>query len=78
MEDEEAQEAGAVLLEEIAHLDEMARTFVACGTPDQVREWIEPLWQRASSIAVLPPSWGLSQQEAAEKQRAIEDELWPG
>src|ERR1043166_4600900 len=29
--------------------DEMARTFVACGTPDDVRERIEPLWQRANS-----------------------------
>lgn len=33
--------------------DEMARTFVACGTPDQVRERIEPLWQRANSILSL-------------------------
>jgi alkanesulfonate monooxygenase SsuD/methylene tetrahydromethanopterin reductase-like flavin-dependent oxidoreductase (luciferase family) len=57
--------------------DEMARKFVACGTPDQVREWIEPLWQRASSLVVLPPSWGLSQAEAAEKQIAIEETLWP-
>jgi alkanesulfonate monooxygenase SsuD/methylene tetrahydromethanopterin reductase-like flavin-dependent oxidoreductase (luciferase family) len=37
---------------EAAHLvpDEMVRTFAACGTPNQVRERIEPLWQRANSM----------------------------
>ena len=39
--------------------DEMVRTFAACGTPDQVREWVELLWQRANSMLILPPSWGL-------------------
>lgn len=52
--------------------DEMARTFSACGTREQVEEWIAPLWSRASSIAVMPPSWGLTGQEIAEKQTAID------
>jgi alkanesulfonate monooxygenase SsuD/methylene tetrahydromethanopterin reductase-like flavin-dependent oxidoreductase (luciferase family) len=52
--------------------DDMARTFAACGTPDQVRAWIEPLWQRATSMVVMPPSWGLTPAEATEKQAAID------
>jgi alkanesulfonate monooxygenase SsuD/methylene tetrahydromethanopterin reductase-like flavin-dependent oxidoreductase (luciferase family) len=43
--------------------DEMARTFVACGTPDQVRERIEPLWQRATSMVLRTPNWGLSTED---------------
>lgn len=52
--------------------NEMARTFAACGTPEQVEEWIAPLWKRATSMAILPPSWGLSWEELAPKQAAIE------
>jgi len=50
----------------------MARTFAACGTPDQVREWIAPLWERATPTVVMPPSWGLTGEELAGKQAAIE------
>jgi alkanesulfonate monooxygenase SsuD/methylene tetrahydromethanopterin reductase-like flavin-dependent oxidoreductase (luciferase family) len=35
--------------------DEMARTFVVCGTPDQVRAQLEPLWAVADSICLQPP-----------------------
>lgn len=56
--------------------DEMARTFVACGTPDQVREHIEPLWQRANSMMILPPSWGLSPEQLAAKAAAIAETFW--
>ena len=56
--------------------DEMARTFVACGTPDQVRERIEPLWQRANSMLVLPPSWGLAPERHAVKAAAIAETFW--
>jgi len=56
--------------------DEMARTFVACGTPDQVRERIEPLWQRANSMLILPPSWGLSPEQLAAKTAAIAETFW--
>ena len=39
--------------------DEMARTFVACGTADEVREKLEPLWETADSVCYVPPSYGL-------------------
>lgn len=39
--------------------DEMARTFVACGTPDEVRHALEPLWDVADSLCLVPPSYGL-------------------
>ena len=56
--------------------DEMARTFVACGTPDQVRERIEPLWQRANSMLILPPPTGLSLEQLATKTAAIAETFW--
>jgi len=63
---------------EAAHLvpDEMARTFVACGTPDRVRERIEPLWQRANSMMILPPIFGLSPERLAAKTAAIAETFW--
>ncbi len=39
--------------------DEMARTFVACGTKDEVRAKLEPLWQVADSVCYVPPGYGL-------------------
>jgi len=61
-----------------AHLvpDEMARTFIACGTPDEVREAVEPLWQRANSMLIGPPTWGLSAERLAAKNAAIADTFW--
>ena len=56
--------------------DEMVRTFAACGTPDKVREWVEPLWQRANSMLILPPSWGLSPEQLAAKTAAIAETFW--
>ena len=35
--------------------DEMARTFVVCGTPDEVRAQLEPLWEVADSMCLQPP-----------------------
>lgn len=45
----------------VAHLvpDEMAETFVVCGTPDQVRKKLEPIWDVADSVCYVPPSYGL-------------------
>ena len=57
--------------------DEMARTFAACGTPDQVRERIEPLWKRANSMLILPPSWGLSPEEINAQIQMIAQTFWP-
>lgn len=38
--------------------DEMARTFVLCGTPEEVRAQLEPLWDVADSICLQPPPVG--------------------
>ena len=35
--------------------DEMARTFVVCGTPAQVAAQLEPLWDVADSLCLQPP-----------------------
>ena len=45
----------------VKHLvpDEMAQTFVVCGTPDEVRKRIEPLWEHVDSACLNPPSYGL-------------------
>ena len=61
-----------------AHLvpDQMARTFVACGSPDEVRELVEPLWQRANSMMIIPPNWGLSAERLAAKATAIAETFW--
>ena len=44
-----------------AHLvpDEMVETFVACGTPDEVRKKIEPVWDVADSLVLVPPAYAL-------------------
>ena len=44
-----------------AHLvpDEMAETFVVCGTPDEVRKKIEPVWEVADSLWLVPPAYAL-------------------
>ncbi len=47
--------------ESAAHLvpDEMAQTFVVCGTPDEVRKKIEPVWDVADSLLLAPPAYAL-------------------
>ncbi len=57
--------------------DEMVRAFGAHGTPDQVRERLEPLWQRADSMCIVPPNWGLTPEQLAKKVRTIADTFWP-
>ena len=39
--------------------DEMAETFVICGTPDEVRKKLEPVWEVADSVCLVPPIGGL-------------------
>jgi len=41
----------------VAHLvpDEMASTFVVTGTPDEVAKKIEPVWEFADSMCLVPP-----------------------
>lgn len=43
--------------------DEMASTFVVCGTRDDVESTLERLWRRANSMVVRPPSWGIERTE---------------
>ena len=45
----------------VRHLvtDDMARTFVVCGTPDEVRERVSAIWDHADSATLVPPSYGL-------------------
>jgi probable F420-dependent oxidoreductase len=40
--------------------DEMAETFVVCGTADDVRKKIEPVWEVADSLTLVPPAYGLA------------------
>jgi alkanesulfonate monooxygenase SsuD/methylene tetrahydromethanopterin reductase-like flavin-dependent oxidoreductase (luciferase family) len=37
----------------------MAETFVVCGTPDEVRKKIEPVWDVADSLVLVPPAYAL-------------------
>ena len=41
------------------------------------REKVEPLWQRANSMLVVPPNWGMTPAQLAEKTQAIADTFWP-
>jgi hypothetical protein len=45
----------------VKHLvtDEMAQTFVVCGTPDEVRKRVSLIWESADSACLNPPSYGL-------------------
>jgi len=57
----------------VAHLvpDEMVRTFVAVGTPDEVRERIERLWTFGDSLCLVPPVYALSPEKVAGYYEAI-------
>lgn len=73
-----AEAAKSMSCAEAAHLvpDEMAKCFVACGSPDQVREYVEPLWRRANSMMINPPIWGLSGERIAAKVESIAETFW--
>lgn len=43
--------------------DEMVRAFVAVGDPEKVREQIEPVWDLADSICVMPPAYALTPEK---------------
>jgi probable F420-dependent oxidoreductase len=57
----------------VAHLvpDEMVRTFVAVGAPEKVREQIEPLWQFADSLCLVPPIYALPMEKVMGYYQAI-------
>ena len=54
--------------------DEMARTFVVCGTPGEVARQLEPLWAAADSMCLQPPPVGGEARAAYEARIA---ELFP-
>jgi probable F420-dependent oxidoreductase len=39
--------------------DEMAQTFVVCGTADEVRKRIEPMYEVVDSLTLVPPAYNL-------------------
>ncbi len=45
----------------VRHLvtDEMAQTFVVCGTVDEVRERVAAIWDSADSACLVAPAYGL-------------------
>lgn len=43
--------------------DEMVRAFFAIGDIDKVRERIEPIWQIADSVCLVPPFYALSPEK---------------
>src|SRR5947209_4153978 len=52
----------------VAHLvpDEMASTFVQTGTPEEVAKKIEPVWEFADSMCLLPPVLTLPPEKSLE------------
>ncbi|GAB4337836.1 MAG: LLM class F420-dependent oxidoreductase [Dehalococcoidia bacterium] len=51
--------------------DEMAQTFVVCGTPDEVRSRVEAIWEVADSACLVPPAYGLQPEQQAAYAMAI-------
>lgn len=58
--------------------DEMVREFVVCGTPDECRAQLEPVWEVADSVTLCPPVYGLSPDRQLEYIAAIADTFYPG
>lgn len=44
--------------------DEMARTFVVTGTPDEVRKRLEPAWEAADSMTLVAPISAAPERQA--------------
>ena len=59
--------------------DEMVTTFMAAGTPDEVRERIEALGRSADSLTLLPPGTGgtLPVERVRAYRRAIAETFYP-
>lgn len=57
----------------VAHLvpDDMAQTFVVCGTADEVRQRIEPAWDVVDSMTLAPPAYGLETSKVLQYAAAI-------
>jgi hypothetical protein len=46
----------------VKHLvpDAMVETFVVCGSADEVRRKIEPVWEVADSLTLVPPAYAMT------------------
>jgi alkanesulfonate monooxygenase SsuD/methylene tetrahydromethanopterin reductase-like flavin-dependent oxidoreductase (luciferase family) len=62
----------------VAHLvpDEMAQTFVVCGTVDEVRKKLEPVWEVADSLWLVPPAYTLPPDKLMAYGAAIASTFW--
>jgi probable F420-dependent oxidoreductase len=58
--------------------DAMAETFVVCGTPDEVRRKIEPVWEVADSLTLVPPAYGLGMDKLVAYAGAIGATFYAG
>jgi alkanesulfonate monooxygenase SsuD/methylene tetrahydromethanopterin reductase-like flavin-dependent oxidoreductase (luciferase family) len=56
--------------------DAMVRALAVAGTPDEVREQVERVWQVADSMALSPPSWGVSRECTALYQKGIAETFY--
>lgn len=45
--------------------DEMAQTFVVCGTPDEVRKRVDAIWDVADSACLVPPAYAVAPEQQA-------------
>jgi alkanesulfonate monooxygenase SsuD/methylene tetrahydromethanopterin reductase-like flavin-dependent oxidoreductase (luciferase family) len=64
----------------VKHLvtDEMAQTFVVCGTPDEVRQRVDKIWQVADSAALMPPAYALAPEQLMAYGAAIAQLFYGG
>ncbi|RIK04285.1 MAG: LLM class flavin-dependent oxidoreductase, partial [Acidobacteria bacterium] len=66
--------------QDLAHLvpDEMVQEFILCGTPDEVREQLAPLWEIATSVTPVPAAWGLPMDRLITYMDSIGRTFYPG
>ena len=57
----------------VKHLvpDEMAQTFVVCGTPDEVKARVDAIWEVADSACLMPPAYALAPEQLMSYGAAI-------
>lgn len=56
--------------------DEMVRTFVLCGPPEECRERLEAIWQVADSVTLAPPVYGLTPDRQLAHLNAIAETFY--
>lgn len=45
--------------------EEMIRTFVICGSPEECKEALDPVWAVADSVTLVPPAYALGMDKLA-------------